>query len=508
MANDKYVKLIKQYSEDGGNTWYDSNPPEYKRGDLIETDSPDCGATPIIYRWYALPNDYICEGVNKYYKEVYQQSNNGGLTWENVIPYQERVGELIESNSIDCQTTWEIVDNEYICDIAPLSDCFITFSLDGYNIFFNSENSTSQDDTILYSECRDSSTIEGRNIRSLDITNCGSYTYRIDIYNNNTATKLTLKKPDFINGLNANSSISNACNISVQAVSDVNWDFFVEAPNRTYIDIIGTDKGYYRHGVLGLEKAGGYEYMLFGGIILPYYMINNILYNSLYPCFSPSNFENGNIVLTDFDYRKSRVGTDTFSRYSNYLIIAPDKNEFVTYTEAKVNISNFNVVDYYVIDIEYNNAPLIRKMDYVTIDGVYQKKLFGGEYLYDPEGIKNDRRLNSALVLNIDFTKELILKNIDVEYFYMESIRSDGEKHELIDISIKETNNNDEVRKIYFENCNLPSEYVEWGMNISPQNKNVRCEVHIKNCSQSITQMVQDAKNKSSLSDNITIIND
>ena len=506
--HNKYQKLKKQYSTDGVN-WYDVTPPEYKAGVMLEENSPDCGGTPTIYRWYALPNDYICEGVNKYYKEVYQQSNNGGLTWENVIPYQERVGELIESNSIDCQTTWEIVDNEYICDIAPLSDCFITFSLDGYDIYFNSEKSSSKDDTILYGQCRDASDIEGRNIRSLDITNCGSYTYRVDIANNDTATKLTLKKPDFINGLNANSNTLNRCTISVQAVSDVNWDFFVEAPNRTYIDIIGTDNGYYRHGVLGLEKAGGYETMLFGGIILPYYMINNILYNSLAPCFSPSNFENGNVVLSDFDYRKSRVGTDTFSRYSDHLIIAPDRYEFVTYTEAKVNISNFNVVDYYMIDINYGDAStFFRRLDYVTIDGVYQKKLFGGEYLYDPEGIKNDTRLNSALVLHIAFTKELILKNINVEHFYMESNRSDGEKYELIYISIKETKNNDEVRKIYFENCNLPSEYVEWGMEINPQNENVRCEVHIKNCSQSITQMVQDAKNKSVLSDNITIIND
>lgn len=117
MANDKYVKLIKQYSEDGGNTWYDSNPPEYKRGDLIETDSPDCGAAVLQYRWFAKGEDYYnCEGYNKYYKEWYQYSYNG-KDWFDVEPEQTRTGSLIEQNSIDCDygIEWIPVEDQYIC---------------------------------------------------------------------------------------------------------------------------------------------------------------------------------------------------------------------------------------------------------------------------------------------------------------------------------------------------------------------------------------------------------
>lgn len=117
MANDKYVKLIKQYSEDGGNTWYDSNPPEYKRGDLIETDSPDCGAAVLQYRWFAKGEDYYtCEGYNKYYKEWYQYSYDG-TNWFDVEPEQTRTGSLIEQNSIDCDygIEWIPVEDQYIC---------------------------------------------------------------------------------------------------------------------------------------------------------------------------------------------------------------------------------------------------------------------------------------------------------------------------------------------------------------------------------------------------------
>ena len=102
MAYNKYKKLKLQYSYGTGDAWKDVIPPRYKAGELIEENSPDCGGVNKIYRWYALPNDYICDGYNKYYKEVYQVSTDEGLTWENVNPLQTRTGQLKEANSIDC----------------------------------------------------------------------------------------------------------------------------------------------------------------------------------------------------------------------------------------------------------------------------------------------------------------------------------------------------------------------------------------------------------------------
>lgn len=117
MAYDKYQKLKLQYSYNG-NYWSDVVPPRYKVGELIEENSPDCGGYNTIYRWYALPDEYVCEGYNKHYKEVYQQSKNDGFTWTNVSPEQTRTGALIEANSIDCGygISWEVVPNEYICE--------------------------------------------------------------------------------------------------------------------------------------------------------------------------------------------------------------------------------------------------------------------------------------------------------------------------------------------------------------------------------------------------------
>ena len=101
MAYNKYKKLKLQYTY-GTDAWKDFNPPRYKAGELIEENSPDCGYQEPKYRWYALPDEFICDGYNKYYKEVYQVSTDGGLTWENVTPLQTRTGQLKEANSPDC----------------------------------------------------------------------------------------------------------------------------------------------------------------------------------------------------------------------------------------------------------------------------------------------------------------------------------------------------------------------------------------------------------------------
>ena len=119
MAYDKYEKLKLQYTYGPGEGyWADVIPPQYKAGELIEKNSPDCGGVNRLYRWYALPDEFICDGYNKYYKEVYQISTDEGFTWENVKPLQTRTGQLIEANSIDCGygITWELVEDEYICE--------------------------------------------------------------------------------------------------------------------------------------------------------------------------------------------------------------------------------------------------------------------------------------------------------------------------------------------------------------------------------------------------------
>lgn len=102
--NNKYEKQKYQVSHNGGITWEDVTPIQYQKGQLIESNSTDCGYAPQPqYRWKAAPtSDYMCSGTSKYYKEYYQVSYDEGQTWENVSPEQTKIGGLIEANSTDC----------------------------------------------------------------------------------------------------------------------------------------------------------------------------------------------------------------------------------------------------------------------------------------------------------------------------------------------------------------------------------------------------------------------
>ena len=122
-GKDKYEKQKYQVSHDGGIVWEDVTPIQYQKGQLIESDSTDCGYAPQPqYRWKAAPtSDYMCNGTSKYYKLYYQVSNDGGQTWENVSPEQTKIGDLIESNSSDCgyvtpQYRWKkAASTDYVC---------------------------------------------------------------------------------------------------------------------------------------------------------------------------------------------------------------------------------------------------------------------------------------------------------------------------------------------------------------------------------------------------------
>ena len=63
------------------------------------------GSAETIYRWVTMTgdNDYLCSGTTKYTKEKKQQSTDNGVTWNDVIPSETRVGStVLEINSTDC----------------------------------------------------------------------------------------------------------------------------------------------------------------------------------------------------------------------------------------------------------------------------------------------------------------------------------------------------------------------------------------------------------------------
>ena len=58
----------------------------------------------IIYRWIVMTGatDYVCSGTSKYAKEKKQYSIDSGTTWNDVSPAEYRRGNLIEEQSTDC----------------------------------------------------------------------------------------------------------------------------------------------------------------------------------------------------------------------------------------------------------------------------------------------------------------------------------------------------------------------------------------------------------------------
>lgn len=118
----KYRKQYYQVSTDGGTTWQNVSPEQTRRGSVIEYNSADCGYIAPQYRWYTAPNtDYLCSGTTKYQKQYYQVSYNGGSTWQNVSPTKTRTGDVIETNSTDCgyiapQYRWQkAASTDYAC---------------------------------------------------------------------------------------------------------------------------------------------------------------------------------------------------------------------------------------------------------------------------------------------------------------------------------------------------------------------------------------------------------
>lgn len=122
----KYEKQQKQQSTDGGITWENVVPSEYRKGSVIETGSTDCGEEPSItdIRWVEVPNEYMCKDTPspycKYKVLKLQYSYDSGTTWVDSNPLQTTNGTLISCYNTDCgyiepQYRWTVAPNEYLC---------------------------------------------------------------------------------------------------------------------------------------------------------------------------------------------------------------------------------------------------------------------------------------------------------------------------------------------------------------------------------------------------------
>ena len=109
----KYVRL-KLYVSTDGQTWVATNT--YKIGDrILETNSTDCGyithSTGWTYEdWRLVNTDYICDDGNKYEK-LRRWVSNDNVNWTSTDVYKR--GNLIEENSVDCGYDQSITGNCY-----------------------------------------------------------------------------------------------------------------------------------------------------------------------------------------------------------------------------------------------------------------------------------------------------------------------------------------------------------------------------------------------------------
>ena len=100
----KFEKYQYQVSYDNGSTWQDVTPIQVRKGNIIEASSIDCGEIDTIYRWVDLEGTYICNGNNKYTRQIQEESYDNGVSWYASYPtvYQEG--------------TFVGVDADYCCD--------------------------------------------------------------------------------------------------------------------------------------------------------------------------------------------------------------------------------------------------------------------------------------------------------------------------------------------------------------------------------------------------------
>lgn len=100
----KYQKLQYQVSYNNGSTWENVTPIQVMKGDVIEYMSRDCSEIETLYRWVDLEGTYVCDGNNKYTRQIQEESYDNGVSWYASYP------------TVYQQGTFVGVDEEYCCD--------------------------------------------------------------------------------------------------------------------------------------------------------------------------------------------------------------------------------------------------------------------------------------------------------------------------------------------------------------------------------------------------------
>jgi hypothetical protein len=115
----KYEKYQYQVSYNSGATWENVTPIQVRKGDITEYMSLDCSEIETLYRWVDLQGTYICDGNNKYTKEIQEESYDDGVTWYASYPTVYRQGTFVGIDEDYCadkfEGHYEITDGSSKC---------------------------------------------------------------------------------------------------------------------------------------------------------------------------------------------------------------------------------------------------------------------------------------------------------------------------------------------------------------------------------------------------------
>ena len=90
-----------------------------------------------VYDWEVAPNEYVCYHNDKYEKYKKICSFDGGTTWEDVYPIEYKRGQLIEASSTDCASSIAVNLNSQWQESTSYGNISDTGNYDFYESFSN-----------------------------------------------------------------------------------------------------------------------------------------------------------------------------------------------------------------------------------------------------------------------------------------------------------------------------------------------------------------------------------
>ena len=108
----KYQREKQQYSTDGGITWFDVTPPNYRKGRVIETASEDCNYGLEYLTTEALSSGYISFGTVTYYDS--SSSSAKEPLDKATIAYSKNNGEWVYQNTSYASISVSVVAGDIV----------------------------------------------------------------------------------------------------------------------------------------------------------------------------------------------------------------------------------------------------------------------------------------------------------------------------------------------------------------------------------------------------------